>query len=68
MRGIPLQGICDIPVQTATGEERTLAEYRGQLMLIDHSTISLSIGRGGPNPVTRRPALGVRGSLGSHRS
>ena len=29
-----MQGIYDIPVQTATGEEKTLAEYRGQVMLI----------------------------------
>ena len=29
-----MQGIYDIPIQTTTGEEKTLAEYRGQVMLI----------------------------------
>jgi glutathione peroxidase len=29
-----MKSIYEIPVQTATGEEKTLAEYRGQVMLI----------------------------------
>jgi glutathione peroxidase len=34
LRSVPITSIYEIPIQTASGETITLAEYRGQVMLI----------------------------------